>query len=69
MYSKKQRIAAMAGIILLVLLYIATFIFAILDFNGADKMFMICLVSTIAVPLIIWIFIAMHKKGKGEQGE
>lgn len=62
MYSKKQRFAALLGIILLVLLYIVTLICAIFDFDGSGKLFMICLFATIAVPILIWLYVWMYGK-------
>ncbi len=41
MYSKKQRTAALIGVIALVLLYIVTLICAIFDFDGTGKLFSI----------------------------
>lgn len=57
MYSKKQRIAALIGILLLVLLYIVTLVCAIFNFDGTGRLFQACLFCTIAIPLLIWICI------------
>lgn len=57
MYHKKQRIAALVGIILLVLLYLATLICAIFNFDGTGRLFQACLFATIAIPLLIWVYI------------
>lgn len=62
MYSKKQRIAAMIGIILLALLYVATFISSLLSFDGADKLFKACLFASVAMPILLWIYIALYGK-------
>lgn len=62
MYSKKQRIAAIAGVVLLVLLYVATLICAIFDFDGASKMFIGCLFASICVPILLWIYIGLYGK-------
>lgn len=56
MYSKKQRIAAICGIILLVSLYIFTLIAAIFNFDGTGNLFKACIFSTIAIPILIWIY-------------
>lgn len=60
MYSKHQRRAALAGVILLVLLYAATFISAILNFDGAENLFKSCLFATVAVPILLWIYIWLY---------
>lgn len=62
MYHKKQRIAALIGIILLVLLYLATLICAIFNFDGSGRLFQACLFATIAIPLLIWIYIFLYGK-------
>lgn len=64
MYSKKQRIAALIGIIFLVLLYVATLICAIFDFDGSGKLFQACLYASIAVPILLWIYIWLYGKMK-----
>ena len=62
MYSKKQRIAALIGIALLLLLYIATLVCAIFDFDGNGKLFSICLYATIVIPLVPWGYIWIYGK-------
>ncbi len=62
MYSKKQRIAALIGIILLVALYIITLISALFSFPGSQKLFFICLFATIAVPILIWLYVWIYGK-------
>lgn len=60
MYSKKQRIAALCGIILLAGLYIFTLIAAIFDFDGTGSLLKACLAATVAIPILIWIYIWMY---------
>ena len=67
MYSKKQRIAAIIGIVLLVLLYIVTLIAAIFNFDGSGRLFQACLFATIGVPLLLWIYIWLYGKVKGKE--
>ena len=62
MYSKKQRIAALIGIILLVALYIVTFISAVFEFPGSQKLFFLCLFATVAVPILIWFYTWIYGK-------
>lgn len=62
MYSKKQRIAALIGVIFLALLYLATLITAIFNFDGKGQMFQACLFATIAVPILIWVYIWLYGK-------
>lgn len=60
MYSKKQRIAALCGIILLAGLYIFTLITAIFDFDGTGALLKASLFATVAIPILIWLYIWMY---------
>lgn len=62
MHTKKQRIMAWIGIILLVLLVIATFVCAFLDFEGSERLFAACLFACIGVPILLWIYIGLYGK-------
>ena len=55
-----KRIAAILGIVLLFGLYIVTLIVAIVDRGSSGKLFMACLIATVAVPLLLWIYIWMY---------
>lgn len=60
MYSKHQRRAALIAVILLVLLYCATLITAIFNFDGSGNLFKACLFATVAVPILLWIYIWLY---------
>lgn len=60
MYSKKQRIAALIGIILLAALYLLTLVSAIFDLDGSGNLFKTCLFATVALPILIWVYIWMY---------
>lgn len=62
MHTKKQRIMAWIGIVLLVILVIVTFLCAILDFEGSERMFAACLFANIGLPILIWIYIGLYGK-------
>ena len=64
MGKKSKQIAAWICIILLVLLYLATFITAALDFPGSGALFQSCLVATIGLPILLWIYIWLFGKIK-----
>lgn len=55
-----KQIAALFCVLLLVLLYIALLVFALFDFPGADRLFRISLFATIALPLLLWIYIWLY---------
>ena len=52
-----KRVAAIMGIVLLVALYVITFVSAFLGSEGAGRLFRFSLGMTIAVPIFLWIFI------------
>lgn len=68
--NKTKRILAIIGVILLVALYLGTLVLAIL---GKDffPMFMAALSTTIALPVILWLYTLMQqsRKDKNEKNE
>lgn len=70
MNQKKKRppkqIAALVGVIVLVLMYIITLIVAIVDTSASGKMFGICIAATFFVPILTWIYIWMYGKLTGK---
>lgn len=67
MKKTPKQITAIIGIALLLLLYIATLVIAILDFPGSDKLFAACLLATIAIPLLLWLYIGLYGKLVGKK--
>ncbi len=63
---KFKQIAAIICIVLLVLLYVVTLVVSLLDFPGSDRMFAGCLVATIGLPILLWIFIWLYGKYTGK---
>lgn len=57
--SSKQ-IIAIVGIVLLVLLYIVTLLVAIFDSSSSGRWFWMCLISTVAVPILVWIYSTVY---------
>lgn len=68
-----KQIAAIGAVVLLVLMYITTFVAAFLFPASAGNLFMLCLFGTIAIPFLLWIYIwlfqKMTHKDKGEYPE
>ncbi|WP_342756675.1 hypothetical protein [Kineothrix sedimenti] len=62
MKKRSKQIAAWVCIVLLVLLYVATFIIALLDFPGSGALFQACLVATIGLPILLWLYIWLYGK-------
>ena len=59
-----KQIAALLGVFLLVLMYVLLLIFAIFDFKGSDIMFRVCLVGTIFIPMLLWVYIYLYDRLK-----
>ncbi len=59
---KPKQIAAIICIVLLVLLYVATLVVSLLDFPGSDRLFAACLMATIGLPILLWIYIWLYGK-------
>lgn len=55
-----KRIVAWAGIIVLVLLYVLTFISACADWKYSANMFWACIYCTIMIPIIMHIVLRIH---------
>ncbi len=64
MKKTPKQIAAILCIVLLVLLYVATLVVALLDFPGSDRLFAACLMATVGLPILLWIYIWLYGKYK-----
>jgi len=61
-----KQIAALVGVIILVLMYLGTLLLAIFDTSSAGALFQVCLVATLFIPILIWIYIWMYGKITGK---
>ena len=52
-----KQIAALICVVLLVSLYLITFLVACLGGADSGRLFAACLVATIGLPVILWLFI------------
>lgn len=59
-----KQIAALVCVGLLLLLYLTTLVVACLNFPGADRLFQACLVATVGLPILLWIYIWLFGKIK-----
>ena len=57
-----KQIFAIAGIVVLVLLYVVTLLAAIFDSSASHALFATCLLATVAIPLLLWIYTWMFGK-------
>lgn len=62
MKKSPKQIAAILCIVLLVLLYAATLIVALLDFPGSDRLFAACLMATVGLPILLLIYLWLYGK-------
>ena len=62
MRQKPKQIAAILCIVLLVLLYVATLVVSLLDFPGSDRLFAACLMATVGLPILLWIYLWLYGK-------
>lgn len=62
-----KRIAALIAIILLAALYVVTLIVAIFDQSASGNLFKICLICTVVVPVLAWIFIWIYGQMTGKK--
>ncbi|HBA67906.1 MAG TPA: hypothetical protein DCZ40_00905 [Lachnospiraceae bacterium] len=61
-YAKPKRAAAWICIIALAVLYIATFLTAILDTPGSGTVFRTCLGATIVLPVLLWMYLWLYSR-------
>ena len=64
-----KQIAALICVALLVGLYVATLEVAFLDFPGSGRLFQACLVATIGLPILLWIYIWLYGKVQERRDE
>ena len=64
-----KQIAALICVGLLVLLYLSTLVVACLNFPDADRLFQACLVATVGLPILLWIYIWLYGKVKDRYQE
>lgn len=65
--KKVQRILALAGVVLIVLMYAATLFFALSDSPNATEWLMASVFCTIAVPVVIYAYMLVYKYLKGRK--
>ncbi|MDE6662446.1 MAG: hypothetical protein K2K46_03790 [Lachnospiraceae bacterium] len=59
-----KQIAALICVVILVCMYIVTLIVACLDFSGSGKLFAACLLATIGLPILLWIYMWLYSRVK-----
>ncbi len=59
-----RRVVAMVAVILLISMFIATLVFAVLQFPGSDRLFMGFLGMDILLPVLIWMYLYLLKRAE-----
>ena len=59
--KKGKRIIAGAGALLLIVMYVATLVFAFIDHPAAHNLFIGSLVCTGVVPVLLYTYILLYK--------
>ena len=67
--KRGKQILAIIGIVLLVGLYLATFIAACFASEASSGLFLACIYATIIVPVFIWLYQLFYKLGKKNKDE
>ncbi len=60
-YTKTQRIIALVGVVLLIILYIVTLIAAITTSPKAPALFQMSVGASILLPIMFWLYIRFAK--------
>ena len=61
----KRRILALAGIALLVLMYVLTLVFALIGSDWATRALQLSVVLIVAVPVVLWAFLmTLRRRGR-----
>ena len=64
-----KRIVAIAGIVILVGMYIVTLILAIMNNELSNRFFTASIVCTVVIPVLIWVFQWLYKMVKKDAEE
>lgn len=69
MYTKFQRALALACVGLLLLLYLSSLVLSLMHFEGSDRMFLASMMATVALPILLWIYLWLFQKVKARKEE
>lgn len=66
MYQKIKRVLALAAVIIIVLLYAATFVLSFLPGDQAKDLLMVSIVATVVIPVLLYIYLWLFRLFKGD---
>lgn len=61
MHQKVKRIVALLGVIIIALLYLATFVLSFFHFEGSEEMLGVCIVATVVIPVLLYIYLWLFR--------
>lgn len=64
-----KQIVALLCAALLILLYLVTLLSAIIGFPGWQRLFGACLIATVALPILLWIYIRIYARIQEQKKE
>ncbi len=64
-----KRVLAIIGIVLLLAMYLVAFIASLFHTTFASQLFMASLYCTLAVPLILWVYLKCYEWAKNSNKE
>lgn len=66
MYQKIKRVLALAAVIIIALLYAATFVLSFLPGDQAKDLLMVSIVATVVIPVFLYIYLWLFRLFKGD---
>ena len=66
MYQKLKRILALGAVIIILLLYAATFVLSLLLGDQAKDLLMVSIVATVVIPVLLYIYLWLFRLFKGD---
>lgn len=71
MYQKIKRLLALLAVIIILLLYLATFVLSLFHNEKTGELLMLSLVATVVIPVLLylylWLFRLFRKKEEKKQ--
>lgn len=64
-----KQIAALVCVVILVCMYIITLVVACLDFPNSGRLFAACLLATMGLPILLWIYMWLYSKIKEDSND
>ena len=66
MYQKLKRILALTAVVIILLLYAATFLRSLLPGDQAKDLLMVSLVATVVIPVLLYIYLWLFRLFKSD---